>query len=241
MFPWNLQSLGNAKWEFHPVLYGPGLQFHSQVWVTLTWHSLGCGDALSVGSQMRNVPFFFPWDLPGEGWSHWDIVISWCQSLRRVFKRNPPHPCVHPLVSCWCLVPNIQNLAGKGPIANHITQRQLSAASRRFYPNKYLWNPICFFSSPATNEVFFLQGDFFALWCDIVTERTLTGGILILFVRIHSISGFFTLTPRSIGIYFNFFFFLFPMLIKRIVLLMLCHRRTLWNESCCSSRCQACK
>lgn len=97
---------GNAKWEFHPALYASGVQFHSQFWVTLGWHGLGCGGALSRGFPNEKCALGFPWGLPGEGWLLWG-VISWCQSLRRVLKRTPPHSCVHPVASCCCLVLNI--------------------------------------------------------------------------------------------------------------------------------------
>lgn len=187
------------------MVYSPGLQFHSQFWVTLTWHSLGCGDALPMGFHMRNVPFF-PWGLPGEGPSRWDIVISWCQSLRRVFKRNPPHPCVHLVTSCWCLVLNIQNLAGKGPLP--ITSPKGSSQQRA---GGFILINICeilFVSFPALPQVkvFFPAGGFLCSLmrhCD--RESALTGGILVLFVRIHSISGLFTLTPGALGFILIFF------------------------------------
>lgn len=109
-------------------------------------------------------------------------------------------------------------------LSHHPTR--LSAASRGLYPNKYVWNPICFFSSLATHEVFPAGGFLCSLMWGCDKESASVEGILVLFARIRWILGLFVLRPGALG-----FFFSPHILIKRIILLMLCHRRTLWNES----------
>lgn len=102
---WNLQSLGmlnenSIPWfPFRGAVSLPVLGYTRLAQAGMWW----CPSRAFPNTNC--APFFLPWGLPGEGRIHWDF-ISWCQISRRVFTRNPPHPCVHHVASCWCLVLN---------------------------------------------------------------------------------------------------------------------------------------